>query len=69
VAKGAGARAGEEAVGALQWVVDDGVAARGDVDAFRSPDISLHAMVVTVAVTRSDGTQIDLRFDDVWRQL
>lgn len=59
-------RAREYACEALQWLVDDQVAAAVDVAAERYGRAGL-ALVVTV--TRADGKTTELRFADVWLRL
>ena len=51
---------------ALQWLIDDQVAAAVDVAAERYGRAGL-ALVVTV--TRADGKTTELRFADVWQRL
>jgi phage gp46-like protein len=49
---------------ALQWLIDDGVAARVDVETERQ---GLSTLAIGVRVYKSDGTvSADVRFTDVW---
>lgn len=58
------ARAKEYAQEALQWLVDDGVAARVEVQAERQGQSTL---AIGVRIYKSDGTvPFDVRFTDVW---
>lgn len=58
------ARAKEYAEEALQWLIDDGVAARVDVQAERQ---GLQTLALGVRLYKSDGlVPLDLRFTDVW---
>jgi phage gp46-like protein len=59
-------RAREHAREALQWLVDDRVAAAVDVAAERYGRAGL-ALVVTI--TRADRRVTELRFADVWQRL
>lgn len=56
-------RAREYAVEALQWLVEDGVAARVDVAAeiVRAGMLGLH-----VRILRPDRSRVEYRFDHVW---
>ena len=56
-------QAQEMAAAALQWLVDDGVAARVDVVAER-PNLS--QISLGVVVTRGDLSQLNIRFVNVW---
>lgn len=59
------ARAREYSLEALQWLIDDGVAARVEVDA---EAVSQNAMGIAARIYRADGSPpVDIRFDDVWR--
>lgn len=61
------ARAKEYAEEALRWLIDDGVAARIDVEAERH---GLSTLALGVRVFKSDGkVPVDIRFTDVWRLL
>lgn len=58
------ARAREYALEALQWLIDDGVAARVEVEAERQ---GLQALAIGCRIYKSDGTvPLDVRFTDVW---
>lgn len=57
------ARAREYAQEALQWLVDDGVAARVDVQAER---LAMDRLLLRCVISRVDGQAVDLRFEDVW---
>lgn len=57
-------RAREYAREALQWLVEDGVAAGVQVDA-EYPRPGLLALIITI--TRPDGTTARFRFDNFWR--
>ena len=57
-------RAREYAQEALQWLVDDGVAARVEVEAERQ---GLQVLALAVRIYKTDGTvPADIRFTDVW---
>lgn len=56
-------QAQEMAAAALQWLVDDGVAARVDVVAERP---GLSQISLGVVVTRGDLSQLNIRFVNVW---
>ena len=59
------ARAREYSLEALQWLIDDGVAARVEVD---TEAVSQNAMGIAARIYRADGSPpVDIRFDDVWR--
>lgn len=60
------ARAKDYVREALAWLTEDGVASRVDVTAQRQ---GLDRLDVLIAITRSDGSQVDLRFADFWRSL
>jgi len=51
---------------ALQWLVDDGVAARVDVSAERT---GITTLSVSVAVSKTDGTTTAISFNDLWSEL
>lgn len=52
---------------ALQWLVDDGVASRVEVEAERQ---GLDRLAIACRVFKSDGTlAADIRFNDAWRFL
>jgi phage gp46-like protein len=58
------ARAKEYAEEALQWLIDDGVAARVDV---RTERQGLSTLAIGVQIYKSDGSRLlDVRFTDVW---
>lgn len=58
------AKAREYAREALQWLVDDGVAARVDVEAERH---GLDTLALACRFYKADGTKLaDIRFTDVW---
>lgn len=59
-------RAKSYAEEALAWLVDDGVAASVVVSVSRS---GLHTVALTAVITRADGTQRELLFDDLWSRL
>lgn len=48
---------------ALQWLIDDGVASKIEVTSERVGDSTLG---VAVSIWRKDGSQIDLRFENLW---
>ncbi|MDU1063265.1 MAG: phage GP46 family protein [Leclercia adecarboxylata] len=56
-------RARDYATEALQWMVDDGVAARFDVTSER---LGIEAARLNITIYQRDGTRWDLRFDDYW---
>lgn len=57
-------RAREYAREALAWLIEDGVAARVDVEAERQ---GLGTLALGCRIYRQDGTvQADIRFSDVW---
>jgi phage gp46-like protein len=57
-------RAREYALEALQWLIDDGVASRVEVEAERQGQQTL---ALAVRIYKSDGTvPTDVRFTDVW---
>lgn len=52
---------------ALQWLIDDGVAARIDVEAER---MGQEGLALACRIYQSDGRpRVDVRFNDVWRFL
>lgn len=52
---------------AMQWMLDDGVAARIDVNAER---YGIDGLALGITIYRDDGhTPINLRFADLWRTL
>lgn len=51
---------------ALAHLIEDGVATRVTVDAER---LGIDKLAMTVVIYRVDGTQLDLRFANVWSQL
>lgn len=58
------AKAKEYAQEAMQWLIDDGVAARVDVQTERQ---GLSTLAIGVRIYKSDGTvPLDVRFTDVW---
>lgn len=59
-------RARDYAIEALQWMLDDGVAARVEVDSRRSGQDSAE---LDITIYQRDGTTWNLRFDDYWRIL
>ncbi|WP_234083052.1 phage GP46 family protein [Enterobacter quasiroggenkampii] len=59
-------RARDYAIEALQWMLDDGVAARIDVDSRRSGQ---DAAELGITIYQRDGTTWNMRFDDYWRIL
>jgi phage gp46-like protein len=61
------AKAREYAQEALQWLVDDGIAARVVVETERQ---GLYTLALACRVFKSDGSvPVDIRFTDVWRFL
>jgi phage gp46-like protein len=61
------AQSKEYAQEALQWLIDDGVAARVEVQAERQ---GLSTLALGVQIYKSDGTRlVDVRFTDVWEFL
>lgn len=55
---------------ALQWMIDDGVAAAIDAECFFLPGGSRAKLGAVVTITRGDGTRLPgLRFDWAWAQL
>lgn len=59
-------RAREYAREALQWLIDDQVAAAVEVSAERYGTAGL---ALAVTITRTDGRVTELRFADVWQRL
>lgn len=59
-------RARDYATEALQWLLDDGVAARIDISSARSGQDSA---VLGVVIYQRDGTSWNMQFDDYWRML
>lgn len=59
-------RARDYAIEALQWMLDDGVAARIDVDSQRS---GMDEAQLDIAIYQRDGTNWNMRFDEYWRIL
>jgi len=51
---------------ALQWLTDDGVAAKVDTTLERQ---GLDMLAVSVSVYQRDGTRHDVNFDDIWSAL
>lgn len=51
----------------LQWLIDDGIASNLEVEVFRNPDHSIHTVEADVTIYRSNGGQVNLRFEDLWR--
>lgn len=59
-------RARDYATEAMQWMLDDGVAARIDITSARSGQDSA---VLGIVIYQRDGTSWDMQFDDYWRML
>lgn len=59
-------RARDYATEAMQWMLDDGVAARIDITSSRSGQDSA---VLGIVIYQRDGTSWDMQFDDYWRML
>lgn len=59
-------RAREYAREALQWLIDDGIAAAVEVVAER---YGMAGLALVVTVSRADGRVTELRFADVWQRL
>ncbi|MGJ8619622.1 MAG: phage GP46 family protein [Methylophilaceae bacterium] len=57
-------RAREYAKESLQWLIDDGVASRVDVETER---FQIDGIAIGCTIYRVDGGNIALRFDDAWR--
>ncbi|WP_413676439.1 phage GP46 family protein [Pantoea dispersa] len=51
---------------ALQWLTDDGVAARVDVTALRP---GINTLSASTVIQKQDGTILTLSFDDLWSEL
>jgi phage gp46-like protein len=51
---------------ALQWMIDDGVAARIDVDSQRT---GIDTLSAGVAIFQRDGNRHNITFDDFWSAL
>ncbi|HIF6681401.1 TPA: phage GP46 family protein [Serratia marcescens] len=51
---------------ALQWLIDDGVAARVDVDAQRT---GMDVLSVGIMIWQRDGNRHNITFDDFWSAL
>lgn len=61
------ARAREYAEEAVRWLIDDGIAARVEVEAERH---GLSTLALGVRITKADGkVPLDLRFTNVWEFL
>ncbi|WP_455820595.1 phage GP46 family protein [Pseudomonas cerasi] len=50
----------------LQWLVDDRLASRVDVTAERT---GIDTLIASVTISRMDGTQQTISFDDLWSEL
>lgn len=59
-------RARDYATEALQWLIDDGVAARVEASAVRT---GMDEATLTIDIYQRDGTRWNLRFDEFWRLL
>ncbi|HGW6102668.1 TPA: phage GP46 family protein [Citrobacter werkmanii] len=59
-------RARDYATEAMQWMLDDGVAARIDITSSRSGQDSA---VLGIVIYQRDGTSWNMQFDDYWRML
>jgi phage gp46-like protein len=61
----------EAAASALQWLLDDGVAARVDVGASwrETGSTPRSTLALRVIITRDDGSALDLRFANFWEEL
>ncbi|ELY9614282.1 phage GP46 family protein [Salmonella enterica] len=59
-------RARDYATEAMQWMLDDGVAARIDITSARSGQDSA---VLGIVIYQRDGTSWNMQFDDYWRML
>jgi len=59
-------RARDYALEALQWLKDDGVAARVDVDSVRS---GVDEAQLNIVIYQRDGTTWNMTFDEYWRML
>lgn len=53
----------QAAADALQWLIDDGVASAVDTAAAYA---DAGQLVLTVTITRADGTTLALRFENLW---
>lgn len=51
---------------ALQWMIDDGVAARIETDVSRN---SLNTLSAAVTIFQADGNRHNITFDDVWSEI
>jgi phage gp46-like protein len=51
---------------ALQWMTDDGVAARVDILAER---LNKDRLALGITIYQRDGTRHNLNFDDIWSEL
>lgn len=56
-------RAREYAIQALQWLIDDGVATRVNVETER---FNVDGLAIGCTIYRVDGGNVALRFDDAW---
>lgn len=59
-------RARDYAIEALQWMLDDGVAAHIDVSSQRS---GMDEAQLNIDIYQRDGTNWNMRFDQYWREL
>ncbi|WP_449567102.1 phage GP46 family protein [Lelliottia nimipressuralis] len=59
-------RARDYAIEALQWLIDDGVAARVEASAVRS---GMDEAQLTIDIYQQDGSRWNLQFDEFWRLL
>lgn len=59
-------RARDYAAEALQWLIDDGVAARVETSTVRS---GIDEAQLTIDIYQRDGTRWNMRFDEFWRLL
>ncbi|HDR2353266.1 TPA: phage GP46 family protein [Enterobacter roggenkampii] len=59
-------RARDYAIEALQWMLDDGVAARIDVESRRT---GMDEAQLNIDIYQRDGTTWNMRFDEYWRIL
>lgn len=59
-------RGRDYAIEALQWMIDDGVAARIDVTSTRS---GMDEALLDLNIYQRDGTSWNMRFDEYWRLL
>ncbi|HZR34767.1 MAG TPA: phage GP46 family protein [Nevskia sp.] len=60
------ARANDCCAEALQWLIDDGVAASIDVNAFFP---AREMLGVEITINRTDGTVVPMKFQWSWKQL